>query len=117
MVRRFLSRHVSSYLTICPTENGNPIPTFTYFVKEARRRHPNLAYLHVAEPRFGMFTGRAIKSTESNDFIREIWRGKPYVSNCGYEREEAIEHADANEHELVSFGRHYTSNVSTIVVV
>ncbi|VDC04744.1 unnamed protein product [Peniophora sp. CBMAI 1063] len=91
-------------------ENDNPIPTFTYFVSEARRLHPELAYLHVSEPRLGALFGRTAKSTESNGFIREIWRGKPYISNGGYERDEAIKQADANENELIAFGRHYTSN-------
>lgn len=97
------------------TENEDPVPTFTYLAKEARRRHPNFAYLHVSEARFGYMFGRVVKSSENNDFLREIWRGKAYISNCGYEREEAIEKADASENDLVSFGRHYTSNVSAVL--
>ncbi|KZV65274.1 FMN-linked oxidoreductase [Peniophora sp. CONT] len=92
-------------------ENEDPVPTFSYLVSELRRRHPDLAYLHVVEPRFGpTWTGRPVRGNESNDFLREIWHGKPYIVDSGYTREAAIEEADANEYTLVAFGRHYTSN-------
>ncbi|KZV65445.1 FMN-linked oxidoreductase [Peniophora sp. CONT] len=92
-------------------ENEDPIPTFTYLVTELRRRHPDMAYLHVIEPRFGnVWTGRAVRAHESNDFLREIWRGKVYIADTGFTRETAIERADANEHDLVAIGRYYTSN-------
>ena len=29
----------------------NPRPTFSYIVSELARRHPNLAFLHLVEPR------------------------------------------------------------------
>ncbi len=29
----------------------DPIPTFSYFVQQIVDKHPNLAYLHVVEPR------------------------------------------------------------------
>lgn len=29
----------------------NPIPTFTYFVQQIAEKHPNLAFIHVVEPR------------------------------------------------------------------
>ena len=29
----------------------DPIPTFTYLVSEIKKRHPDLAYIHVTEPR------------------------------------------------------------------
>lgn len=29
----------------------DPLPTFTYLVTELAARHPNLAYLHLVEPR------------------------------------------------------------------
>ena len=30
---------------------SDPIPTFTYLISEIKTRHPNLAYMHVIEPR------------------------------------------------------------------
>ena len=105
------------YISISQThrtvENENPVPTFSYLASELRKCHPNLAYLHVIEPRFA--TGSAARSArahESNDFLREIWRGKVYISDGGYTRETAMEQADAHENVVVAFGRHYTANVS-----
>ena len=41
---------ISPWSTFQDMGMDDPIPTFTYLVKEAVRRHPNLAYLHVPEP-------------------------------------------------------------------
>jgi NADPH2 dehydrogenase len=30
---------------------ADPIPTFTYFVKQLAEKHPSLAYIHAIEPR------------------------------------------------------------------
>ncbi|VDB88486.1 unnamed protein product [Peniophora sp. CBMAI 1063] len=92
-------------------ENEDPIPTFSYLVSELRRRHPDFAYLHVVEPRFGpTWNGRPVKGDESNEFLYEIWKGKPYITDSGYTRETAIAQAESDEHTLVAFGRDYTSN-------
>ena len=98
------------------SENEDPVPTFSYLVKELRQRHPDLAYLHVVEPRFGpTWTGRPVVGHESNAFLRDIWRGKPYIVDSGFTRDTAIEQADADENTLVAFGRYYTSNVRMVV--
>ncbi|KAI0034457.1 FMN-linked oxidoreductase [Vararia minispora EC-137] len=81
----------------------DPRPVFTYAVNETRKRHPKLAYLHVLEP-------RSSDDPRANDFLRNIWAGKPYISDGGYTRETAITRADKDEKALVSFGRYYTSN-------
>lgn len=37
---------------ICRHERMNdPVPTFSYFVRQFKARHPNLSFLHVVEPR------------------------------------------------------------------
>ncbi|VDC01224.1 unnamed protein product [Peniophora sp. CBMAI 1063] len=72
-------------------ENEDPVLTFSYLVSELRRRHPDFAYLHAVEPRLGpTWNGRPVKSNESNDFLRESWKGKPYITDSGYTRETAI---------------------------
>ncbi|KZV68022.1 FMN-linked oxidoreductase [Peniophora sp. CONT] len=92
-------------------ENEDPVPTFSYLVSELRRRHPDFAYIHVPEPRFGSLDfGRTVKTHESNDFLHVIWRGKVYISGGGYTRETGMKQADADEHGLIAFGRNYTSN-------
>jgi NADPH2 dehydrogenase len=87
-------------------------------VSELHKRHPNLAYLHVIEPRV-MGTGDRIegaRAAESNDFLREIWNDKPWISAGGFTRDNAIKHADERG-ELVAFGRYYTSNVRFAPVI
>ena len=93
--------------------NEDPRPTFGYTVKELRKRHPELAFMEVLEPRVAGGHERTAKESESNDFLREIWRGKPYIANGGYNRESAIEQAEKSG-ELVSLARWYTSNVCGI---
>jgi 2,4-dienoyl-CoA reductase-like NADH-dependent reductase (Old Yellow Enzyme family) len=94
---------------------NNPVPVFSYLVEELRRRHPNFGYLHVIEPRVRGSVDRAVDK-ESNDFLRAIWAGKPWISAGGFSRDNAIKQAD-EKGELIAFGRYFTSNVSLIAVV
>ncbi len=94
---------------------NNPVPVFSYLVEELRRRHPNFGYLHVIEPRVRGSVDRVVEK-ESNDFLRAIWAGKPWVSAGGFSRDSAIKQAD-EKGELIAFGRYYTSNVSVIAIV
>jgi 2,4-dienoyl-CoA reductase-like NADH-dependent reductase (Old Yellow Enzyme family) len=92
---------------------NNPVSVFSHLVEELRRRHPNFGYLHVIESRVqGIFDrdDRAVEQ-ESNDFLRVIWAGKPWISAGGFSRDNAIKQAD-EKRELVAFGRYFTSNVS-----
>ena len=95
--------------------------TFTYFVTQLLRSQPDLAYLHVVEPR--IWADKLIPEdfmhdkTESNDFIRNIWAPKPYITAGGYTRETAIQETERWPNELVAFGRLFTSNVSQLEYV
>ncbi len=92
---------------------ADPKPTFSYLAGEIKRRYPNFAYLHAVEPRVAGFTFRDendIKPQEENDFLREVWAPKPFIS-AGHSRETAIEAAD-EKGDLVAFGRQFISNVS-----
>jgi NADPH2 dehydrogenase len=92
----------------------DPVPTFSYLVSEAKRRHPNLLYLHVIEPRIGGTDDVASSAFhESNDFIREIWAPKPLISAGGYTRDSAIRIAERGN-ELAAMGRYYISNVGSL---
>lgn len=99
---------------ISTTEMGmsDPKPTFAHFVSSLASRNPNLAYIHLVEPRiYGNMTQEADMTTEeSNDFLREIWAPRPLISAGAYSRESAIETADAKG-DLIAFGRHFISNV------
>jgi len=91
----------------------NPIPVYSYLVSTLREQHPDFAYLHVVEPRIVGVDDIVPGVGESNDFLRDIWKGKPYVAVGGYKRDDALVRADQNDHELIMFGRMYTSNVSS----
>jgi NADPH2 dehydrogenase len=90
----------------------NPKPTYAHLVTELRDRYPDLAYLHVVEPRVdGSETLDVVKQGHSNDFVREIWGKKPLISAGGYTRETAIAAAE-EKGDLVAFARGYIANVS-----
>jgi NADPH2 dehydrogenase len=90
--------------------NGkNPIPGYSYHVSQLTQQFPNLAYLHVVEPRGDDLYDAS--SGASNDFIREIWSPRTLISAGGYERDTAIEIAE-EKGDVIAFSRHYISNVS-----
>ncbi|KAJ7869136.1 hypothetical protein B0H14DRAFT_2571988 [Mycena olivaceomarginata] len=75
----------------------HPKPTYTHLVTQLRDRYPELAYLHVVEPRY------------SNDFIRDIWGDRRLISAGGYTRETAIAAAE-EKGDLIAFARPYVAN-------
>ncbi|KAF7798995.1 hypothetical protein EIP86_010224 [Pleurotus ostreatoroseus] len=91
----------------------DPKPTFAYLVNRIAEKHPDLAYLHLVEPRVEGNLDRTVGPGESNDFLRDIWAPRPVISAGGFTRDSALEHADKTG-DLVAFGRSYISNVSRI---
>ncbi|KAJ8522236.1 hypothetical protein ONZ45_g1185 [Pleurotus djamor] len=90
----------------------DPKPTFSYLVSQLRDKFPDLAYLHVAEPRVSLGLEERDESTipveEENDFMRKIWAPKPVITAGGMNRELAI--ATADRGDIVAVGRPFTSN-------
>ena len=100
----------------------NPIPGYSYLAAELAKRFPNLAYLHVVEPRVDELLldipeDKRHDATKamSNDFIREIWAPRPLISAGGHTRESAFEFAENGD--LVAFGRLFISNVSIFIFI
>jgi len=88
----------------------DPKPTFAYFVSQAKERFPNLAYLHVTEPRVAASLDDGdYDHLDSNEFLRKIWGEKVFISAGGYTPQTAAETANA-EGGLIAFGRYYISN-------
>ncbi|KAF8057172.1 hypothetical protein FPV67DRAFT_582237 [Lyophyllum atratum] len=87
----------------------DPIPQFSHFVSTLKWNHPDLAYLHVVEPRIDGNIDRELASHESNDFIRAIWKPLPLVIAGGYDRESALKSTE-EDGILIAFGRLYISN-------
>ncbi|KAG8717614.1 hypothetical protein FRC08_007097 [Ceratobasidium sp. 394] len=91
----------------------DPVPTFSYVVEELVKRHPDLAYIHFAEPRVsgdGDADSAHNPVRESNDFAREIWAPRPFISAGGFTLDTATAHADKHANEAVAFGRLFISN-------
>ncbi|KAF8215900.1 hypothetical protein K438DRAFT_1926356 [Mycena galopus ATCC 62051] len=88
----------------------DPLPTYAHLVTELRDRYPDLAYLHVVEPRAdGDGTALGQKEHHSNDVLREIWGDKPFISAGGYTRASGIAVAE-EKGDLVAFARPYIAN-------
>ncbi|KAJ6495328.1 hypothetical protein C8R45DRAFT_1052826 [Mycena sanguinolenta] len=87
----------------------HPKPTYTHLVTQFRDRFPELAYLHVVEPRVDGGQTVDIKDGYSNDFIRDIWGDRRLISAGGYTRETAIAAAE-EKGDLIAFSRSYIAN-------
>lgn len=87
----------------------DPVPQYTHLITTLSEAHPSLAYIHVVEPRINGDVDREHAAHESNDFIRALWKGRPYVTAGGYMAQSAIAAAERGS-ELVAFGRYYISN-------
>ena len=87
------------------------MPTYSYLIQEVRARFPNLAYIHLIEPRTpGTLVGGT--RVKTNDYFRTIWGGRPYIAAGGFTNDlkGALRHADETG-ELVAVGRAYIANV------
>ncbi|PPQ70249.1 hypothetical protein CVT24_013074 [Panaeolus cyanescens] len=89
----------------------NPIPQYTHFVTSVKELYPNFAYLHVVEP---LPHDRPLPPDTpvqaGNDFLREIWLPKPFISAGAFTRETAIDRAEKSDESLISFGQLFISN-------
>lgn len=93
--------------------SSDVVSTFEHLVTSVKEKYPDLAYLHVIEPRVQPSAGEMVikPTTESNDFVRDIWGAESYIAAGGFNREEAIETAD-KKGGLVALGRFFIANVS-----
>jgi NADPH2 dehydrogenase len=91
----------------------DPLPTFTEVVKRIRVGYPDFAYLHIIEPTgHHRPDGEGDKGNkDSSKPLRDIWGDGLYITNSDYQRESAIDVVE-KEGGLVSFARHFISNVS-----
>jgi NADPH2 dehydrogenase len=93
----------------------DPLPTFAEVVKRIRVGYPDFAYIHVLEPTTHHShpkpDGEGEKAKDSNKLLRDIWGDGAYITNSDFGRDSAIEVVE-KEGGLVSFGRHFISNVS-----
>ncbi|KAF8215693.1 hypothetical protein K438DRAFT_1799187 [Mycena galopus ATCC 62051] len=86
--------------------DNDPKPTYAYLTTQLRDHFPELAYLHVVEPRVDGSQTVNVNEEYSNDFIRDIWGDRRLISAGGYTRETAIAAAE-EKGDLIAFGRAY----------
>jgi NADPH2 dehydrogenase len=89
----------------------DPLPTFAEVVKRIRAGYPDFAYIHVLEPTTHHRPDESGAAKESNKLLRDIWGDGVYIANSDFGRDSAIE-AVEKEGGLISFARHFISNVS-----
>ena len=93
----------------------HPEETFGYLISNLKEYYPDLAYIHVVEPRVdgdapAPLDPGAQLQLESNDFIRNIWQPRPLIVSGGFSgttAKDTVEEKDG----LVAFGRHFIANV------
>jgi hypothetical protein len=97
----------------------DPLPTFSYLISEIKRRWPDLAYIHVIEPRANeMFVGiipGPVDLSGTNDPFRDIWAPRPFISCGAYSRESGIKTAE-EKGDIVAYGRPFIANVSSLCI-
>lgn len=92
---------------------ADPVPQFSKLIQDLKDRYPNLAYLHLVEPRISGSDDaehREEHLVDSNEVFRHIWGPRPLILAGGFTRESAIHKAE-DENVLIAFGRHFISNV------
>ncbi|KIK71677.1 hypothetical protein GYMLUDRAFT_148901 [Collybiopsis luxurians FD-317 M1] len=82
----------------------NPVPTFTHLISLLKKRHPNLAYLHLIESR------DLDDPKQSNEPFVDIWSPRPLILADGFTLDKALRAAERTEGVLVAFGRQFISN-------
>ncbi|KAI0795061.1 NADH:flavin oxidoreductase/NADH oxidase [Abortiporus biennis] len=92
----------------------DPVPTYTYLIKKILEDFPLLAYLHAIERRVKGVTVAGSNSEdkeydESKNFLRQLWKPRPFISAGLFNRETALERAET-EGDLIAFGRLFISN-------
>ncbi|KAJ8087151.1 hypothetical protein PM082_005979 [Marasmius tenuissimus] len=111
---------LSPWNTFNDTGVKDPMPTYTHLVRELKKTHPNLAYIHVVEPRAdGPETVEEVVTARSNDRIREIWMSclegsetenrRRWITAGAYDLASGTALAD-NKGDLVAYGRWFISN-------
>jgi len=100
---------ISPWSTYQGMRMPDPVPTFTELVTRIRDNYPDFAYLHVIESIDATKSSSDTAGGESNQFLRDIWGDRVYITNSGYNRDTAIEAVERSG-GLISFARQFISN-------
>jgi len=96
---------------------ADPKPTFAHLVTQLRDHHSDLAYIHLIEDGVnGDGSADAGQVPEENDFLREIWGERRFLSAGGYTRELGIKYAD-EKGDLIVYGQPFIANVRFSIIL
>ncbi|KZV63202.1 NADH:flavin oxidoreductase/NADH oxidase [Peniophora sp. CONT] len=88
----------------------DPVPTFSALVRRLAETQPQLAYLHIVEPRVNGEADATELGDESNDFIKGIWAPRPLIVAGGFDLDAALQTSERDQNVLVAMGRYFISN-------
>ncbi|OBZ89175.1 12-oxophytodienoate reductase 1 [Choanephora cucurbitarum] len=90
-------------------QDDTPVETWGYLISQLQQSHPDLAYLHLVEPRGDVFADKT-NSIDTLEPYRKIWKG-PLVVASGFSTNipHAIDLAEKTG-DLVAFGRAFIAN-------
>ncbi|KAF5840121.1 hypothetical protein DUNSADRAFT_17722 [Dunaliella salina] len=99
---------LSPFATFLDAIDSTPYATFVYLVEKLSATFPNMAYLHMVEPR-----------ADGHDILedcplsltpfRKVWKG-PFIVSGGYTRESGAAAVESGEADFVAYGRLWLSN-------
>ncbi|KAK9460120.1 uncharacterized protein V1516DRAFT_487580 [Lipomyces oligophaga] len=88
----------------------DPVPQFSYIISQIAKSHPDLAYIHMVEPRVSGDVSREVQVNETTDVYRSFWPGV-WITAGGYTKTTAEEYLERHpQNTLVAFGREFISN-------
>jgi 2,4-dienoyl-CoA reductase-like NADH-dependent reductase (Old Yellow Enzyme family) len=87
----------------------NPVETFSIITQLIQDRFDKLAYLHFLEPRISGSNDKSEVGSETLEPFHKIWKGV-FLRAGGHTLESASAAAQANENDVLVFGRHFISN-------
>ncbi len=92
----------------------DPVPTFSHFVTKLSELYSDMAYIHVVEPRvLGSSDDPDALPHETLDFLRNIWKPRPFISAGGYRSAEEMVEVAESKGDIIAMGRYFISNVSS----
>ncbi|RDX42072.1 NADH:flavin oxidoreductase/NADH oxidase [Lentinus brumalis] len=85
----------------------DPVPTFTYVVKQLKERYPKLAYLHTITPLAPANQGP--EDPSQADFMDKLWAPNPVITTGGYTRDSGLKTAEETG-RIIGYGVLFTAN-------
>eukprot|EP00026_Physarum_polycephalum_P010801 Phypoly_transcript_10981.p1 GENE.Phypoly_transcript_10981~~Phypoly_transcript_10981.p1 ORF type:complete len:376 (-),score=70.63 Phypoly_transcript_10981:22-1149(-) len=86
-------------------EDSDPISLYSYTLSQLQERHPDLAYVHLVEPRAAREKNPEITLSP----FRKVWHG--VLLTCGgYDAQSGIDQIETGGSDLVAFGKLFLAN-------